>query len=113
VRFDAQQGGYDMPMSTSQTPYGKESTVASKSTSDKGSEPKTETATAARSEKRSGALAPAGQSGDPTVQKLLAERELHRMHLEPAADPEAHRAAAQKKIDDIDEQLADLGFTAK
>jgi HK97 family phage major capsid protein len=26
---------------------------------------------------------------------------------------EAHRAAAQKKIDDIDEQLADLGFTAK
>jgi hypothetical protein len=112
VRFGVQQGGYDMPMDTSQTPYGKESTVASKSTS----EPKVETATAVPGEKRTvrrGDLAPAGQSGDPTVQKLLAERELHRMHLEPAADPEAHRASAQKKIDDIDEQLADLGYTAK
>jgi hypothetical protein len=105
-----------MPMDTSQTPYGKESAVASKSTSDKSAEPKNESATAAPGEKRTvrhSDLAPAGQSGDPTVQKLLAERELHRMHLEPAADPEAHRAAAQKKIDDIDEQLADLGFTAK
>lgn len=105
-----------MPMNTSQTPYGKESAVTTKSTSDKSAEPKTETATAAPGEKRNvhrGALAPAGQSGDPTVQQLLAERELHRMHLEPAVDHEAHRAAAQKKIDEIDEKLADLGYTAQ
>lgn len=105
-----------MPMNTSQTPYGKEAPVAtSKSTSDK-AEPKVETATANPGEKRNthrGDLAPAGQSGDPAVQKLLAERELHRMHLDPPVDHEAHRAEAQKKIDELDEQLADLGYTAQ
>lgn len=100
-----------MPMNTSQTPYGKEAPVAtSKSTSDKA--PKVETAGEKRNVDRGG-LAPAGQSGDPAVQKLLAERELHRMHLEPAVDHEAHRAEAQKKIAELDDQLAELGYAAQ
>lgn len=62
-----------------------------------------------------GGLAPAGESGDPAVQKLLAEREIHRMNggLVDDEQTKRNREEAQKKIDEIDKQLADLGYTAK
>lgn len=60
-----------------------------------------------------GALAPAGQSGDPAIQKLLADREGHRMNLEPDPDLSERRNAAQKAIDEIDKKLEKLGYTAK
>lgn len=62
-----------------------------------------------------GGLAPAGQSGDPTVQKLLAEREIYRMNKEEAEGPRDKATAdeAGKKIDEIDKQLEELGYTAK
>jgi hypothetical protein len=58
-------------------------------------------------------LAPAGQSGDPTVHKLLAERQGHLLALTPDPDYQARRDAAQAAIDEIDKSLADLGFSAK
>ena len=62
-----------------------------------------------------GGLAPAGQSGDPVVQKLLAEREIHRLNggFEDDEDAKNRRAEAKKKIDEIDKELEKLGFTAK
>lgn len=58
-------------------------------------------------------LAPAGQSGDPAVQKLLAERDGHLINIQPA-DPEVarRREAAEKAIAEIDRKLADLGYKA-
>jgi hypothetical protein len=58
-------------------------------------------------------LAPAGESGDPTVHKLLADRQGHSMVLTPEPDHQARRDAAQAAIDEIDRALAGLGFTAK
>jgi hypothetical protein len=62
-----------------------------------------------------GGLAPAGQSGDPTVQKLLAEREIHRLNAGLVDDEETkrNREQAQQEIDRIDDELAKLGYTAK
>lgn len=62
-----------------------------------------------------GGLAPAGQSGDPVVQKLLAEREIHRLNAGLVDDEETKRQRdeAQKQIDEIDKQLEELGYTAK
>jgi hypothetical protein len=55
-------------------------------------------------------LAPAGESGDPEVQRLLAERQtavMNRAALDvEAADIEAADAAVRV----ADERLADLGF---
>lgn len=58
-------------------------------------------------------LAPAGQSGDPAVQRLLAQRDAHLINMQPD-DPEVarRRNAAKTAIEDIDRQLADLGFAA-
>lgn len=68
----------------------------------------------AKSRHAKGDLAPAGQSGDPTVQKLLAERQGHVSNMSPD-DPEValRRKAAQEAIDGIDEKLADLGYAAQ
>jgi len=61
-----------------------------------------------------GKLAAAGESGDPEVHKLLAEREIHTSNLEPD-DPglKDRRKAVQEQIDAIDERLAELGYSAK
>jgi len=69
----------------------------------------------AKADAPKGALAPAGQSGDPTVQKLLAEREIHRQNAGLVDDEQTkrNRDEAKKKIDEIDKQLEDLGYTAK
>lgn len=55
----------------------------------------------------------AGESGDPAVQKLLAERETHVMNTQPDPDFAAQRDAAQKEIERIDKELNRLGFTAE
>jgi hypothetical protein len=62
-----------------------------------------------------GELAPAGQSGDPAIQKLLADRQAHVMNAGIEEDPEvkARRDAALEAIKDIDEKLGKLGYTAK
>lgn len=62
-----------------------------------------------------GELAPAGQSGDPAIQKLLADRQAHVMNAGIEEDPEvkARRDAALEAIKDIDEKLEKLGYTAK
>lgn len=57
-------------------------------------------------------LAPAGQSGDPDVQKLLAEREIHRQNLDPDPNFEQQRDKAQASIDKIDAKLKELGYAA-
>lgn len=64
--------------------------------------------------KRSGLL-PASESGNPEVHQLLAQRQAHQMNagLEPDAELEASRKDAKAKIDEIDEKLAELGYTAK
>ncbi|HEU4542575.1 MAG TPA: hypothetical protein VFR23_15720 [Jiangellaceae bacterium] len=58
-------------------------------------------------------LAPAGESGDPVVHKLLAERQGHMQNAEPDPDREAVRKAAREAVDEIDKKLADLGYTAQ
>jgi hypothetical protein len=60
-----------------------------------------------------GKLARAAESGDPAVQKLMAEREGHSLNIQP--DPSLHqqREAAENAIKSIDEQLERLGFTAE
>ena len=60
-----------------------------------------------------GKLGRASESGDPAIQKLLAEREGHLLSLVP--DPNLHqqREAAENAIKSIDDQLARLGFTAE
>lgn len=58
-------------------------------------------------------LAPAGQSGEPEVQKLLADRQAHVLNL-GEEDPQVaeQRRAARAAIAEIDKKLADLGYTA-
>jgi hypothetical protein len=96
-----------MPMTTADVPNPKGITTVAEAKGTTRPAPKPDPAPAPE-------LAPAGQSGDPDVQKLLAEREGYRLVLEPD-DPEvqARRDAARKALDRIDEQLADLGYTAK
>ncbi len=62
-----------------------------------------------------GGLARAGESTDPVVQKLLAEREIHVSNGGFEDDPEieARRKAAREAIKEIDDKLADLGYAAK
>lgn len=55
----------------------------------------------------------AAESGDPAVQKLLAERETHVMNTQPDPDFAAQREAAQNEIERIDKELNRLGFTAE
>lgn len=58
-------------------------------------------------------LAPAGQSGDPAVQRLLAMRDGHLQTAEAEPpDMAERRKAAKEAIADIDQQLADLGYSA-
>lgn len=98
-----------MPMTTSSVPHLREHHVAD-AAKPKTEAPKTE---APKAEPRRGALARAAESGDPAVQKLLAEREAHVMNSQPDPDLAAQREAAGKAIKDIDDKLADLGFTAE
>lgn len=70
-------------------------------------EPESRTSPAAKN------LAPAGESGDPVVHKLLAERQGHMQNAEPDPDREAARKAAREAVDEIDKKLAELGYTAK
>jgi hypothetical protein len=64
---------------------------------------------------RRGNLSPAGESGDPAVQKLLADRQAHMSNANMDADPALveQRKVANAAIKEIDDKLADLGFTAK
>jgi len=64
---------------------------------------------------KTGPLAPASESGDPDVHKLLADRQAHVSNAGLVVDPavEAMRKASKEAIDDIDKRLAELGFTAK
>lgn len=59
-------------------------------------------------------LAPAAESGDPEVHRLLAERQAHVSNagLEPDPAQEVVRKDAKAAIAEIDEKLADLGYTA-
>lgn len=60
-------------------------------------------------------LAPASESGDPVVHKLLAERQAHVSNagLEPDPTEDAVRKDARDAIEAIDKNLAELGYTAK
>lgn len=96
-----------MPMTTSSVPHLRGNPVA---------DPKNTTAGTAKTDRPAagpGPLAPAGQAGDPAVQKLLADREGHRLALDPDPDAEARRVTAQQAIDVIDAELERLGFTAR
>jgi hypothetical protein len=62
-----------------------------------------------------GELRVAAESGDPDVHRLLAHRNIYEQHLaEVDSDvTEDVRDRAEEKIAAIDDQLADLGYTAK
>lgn len=54
----------------------------------------------------------AGESSDPTVQHLLAEKQAHQMNrdaIDPPVDREALKAV-DERIAEVDKSLADLGF---
>lgn len=55
----------------------------------------------------------AGESGDPEVQRLLAQREAHVMNSQPDPSFAAQREAAEKEIERIDKELNKLGYTAE
>lgn len=55
----------------------------------------------------------AGESGDPEVQRLLAQREAHVMNSQPDPSFAAQREAAQAEIERIDKALNELGYTAE
>jgi transcription initiation factor TFIID subunit TAF12 len=59
-------------------------------------------------------LIPAAEASDPEVHRLLAERQVHMSNaaVEPP-DVAESRKAAQARVDEIDDQLADLGYSAK
>lgn len=102
-------------MTTTNTPHLREQPAMA----DSKSAPTKSTTPAVKSDEKPTAapareLAPAGQSGEPEVQKLLADRQAHVMNL-GEEDPQIaeQRKAAQKAIDEIDDKLADLGYTAK
>ena len=55
----------------------------------------------------------AGESGDPTVQRLLAVREGHLMNrdtIDPPVVDESGLEAIDAAIADVDDELAELGF---
>jgi hypothetical protein len=59
-------------------------------------------------------LTPAGESGDPEVQRLLAQRQAHMTNLAdlvPVPDQDAVKLV-QAAVQDIDDRLADLGYRA-
>lgn len=60
-------------------------------------------------------LAPAAESSDPEVHRLLAERQAHVMNAGLEEDPEQERVRkdARDQVAEIDRKLADLGVTAK
>ena len=90
-----------MPIKTSDVPFLREPTVPESKTE---SEPKP----------AKGSLGAAATSGDPAVHKLLADRQGHTSNLEQASvDLSEQKKAAQAAIDEIDKQLAELGYTAK
>jgi len=82
--------GTHMPMTTSSAPHLREPTVADatkpKTGPDKAPEPK------------KAPLARAAESGDPAVQKLLAEQEIHRSNGD------------DDKVAEVSDQLAKLGY---
>lgn len=65
-----------------------------------------------KSEPKAG-YARAGESGDPEVQRLLAQREAHVMNSQPDPSFAAQREAAEKEIERIDKELNKLGYTAE
>lgn len=98
-------------MKTTDVPFLKESPMAD-------TKP---TTTPAKSEDKPAAkpvavsLAPAGESADPAVHKLLADRQAAVMNVEaaePKVDEEKVRAA-KDVVAAIDDELAKLGVTAK
>lgn len=67
----------------------------------------------AKTDDKPASLAPAGQSGDPEVQRLLAMRDGHLQTAEAEPpDVAERRKAARDAIAEIDKQLAELGYTA-
>jgi hypothetical protein len=61
-------------------------------------------------------LAPAGESTDPEVHKLLAERQTAQTNLDAVTPSDADKDAAegyQKAIDEIDKELGKLGVSSK
>lgn len=73
--------------------------------------PKTKPETKPEAPKTS--LAPAGQSGEPEVQRLLAMREGHLQTAEAEpTDVEVRRQAARNAVAEIDKELAALGYSA-
>lgn len=56
-----------------------------------------------------------GESSDPEVHKLLAEREAHRLNreaLDPPVDKEALKEV-DKALKDVDKRLHELGFATE
>lgn len=93
-----------------------EKTAADKAAADKAAADKAAAARKADSKPVArGNLSPAGESGDPVVQKLLAERQAHVSNASLEADPALveQRKVANAAIDQIDDKLADLGYSAK
>lgn len=89
-----------MPMTTSSVPHLKEHAVA-------------ETPKKPEAQPDAPKLAPAGQSGDPEVQRLLAMRDGHVQTAEAEPpDVTERRRVAREAIADIDRKLADLGYAA-
>lgn len=102
-----------MPMTTSNVPHLKGSAMAdTRADTTKAGETKPAGAQA-KAEKPAPQYARAAESGDPAVQKLLAEREAHLMNAQPDPSLAAQREAAEKAVQDIDKRLNDLGFTAE
>lgn len=50
-----------------------------------------------------------GESGDPLVQQLVAQRDVHVANVSGSTSEDA-RKGAQAQIDSIDRRLADLGY---
>ena len=68
----------------------------------------------ARSKISRGDLAPAGESGDPEVHRLLAQRQGHMTNLAdltPVPDEDAVKLV-NAAVADIDDRLAELGYRA-
>jgi cysteinyl-tRNA synthetase len=82
-------------MTTSSAPHLRETSVAEvikpKTGTEKAAEPKAP-------EPKKAVLGKAAESGDPTIQRLLAEQEIHRSNGD------------DEQVDKIREQLAGLGF---
>lgn len=113
-----------MPMSTNSVPHLREPAVADAKKTDSTSDPKpvgtaaknTSTDSPAVNDSMSlplSAGAPtAGESSDPAVHQLLAEKQAHQMNrdlLDPPVDKEALKDV-DKQIAEVDKKLAELGF---